>query len=874
MPGENLTRVEAQERATTVATQSYEVALDLTRGDRVFGSTTTVRFSATPGGSTFLDLIAESVEAVTLNGRPVDTAAFADSRITLDGLAADNELRVSATCRYMNTGEGLHRFVDPVDDETYLYTQFEVADSRRVFAVFEQPDLKATFAFTVTAPGHWAVVSNTASPEPEPLPGGATATWRFAPTQVISSYLTAIIAGPYHRVTGELTSRDGRTIPLGVYCRASLAEHLDADEIMDITRAGFAFYEEAFDRPYPFTKYDQLFVPEFNAGAMENAGAVTLVETYVFRSKVAEATVERRAVTILHELAHMWFGDLVTMRWWNDLWLNESFAEYASHLATVEATRWTSAWTTFSSMEKSWAYNQDQLPSTHPIVATINDLEDVEVNFDGITYAKGASVLKQLVAWVGRDAFLAGVRSYFAKHAFSNTELKDLLVELEATSGRELASWSRVWLEQAGVTLLRPEIATGPDGTITAFAVVQEAPAEHPTLRPHRLVIGGYDVVGEGAAARLERTVRVELDVDGARTGVPELVGVRRPDLLLVNDEDLAYAKVRLDERSLATAVAHLGGFADSLPRALVLASAWDMTRDGEWAARDFIDLVLASIAAETDSSVVQVLLRQLGTALGSYTAPEAREERSAGVAGRLLELARGAAAGSDTQLQLVRAVAAHAVTADQLDALAGLLAGTASMDGLAVDTDLRWTLLLGLVAGGRAGAAEIDAELERDATASGHQQAARARAAIPTAENKARAWADVVESDALPNAVQSNVIAGFTQVHDRALLAPFARPYFEVLDDVWENRTSEMAQNIVIGLYPGKLAGLGASLGVDVVALTETWLAEHDGAAPALRRLVVENLDGARRAVRAQEADRRAVLDGARIGTPGKENR
>jgi aminopeptidase N len=853
MPGENLTRAEAQERARTLATSSYDVVLDLTRGERVFGSTTTVRFTATPGASTFVDLVAESVEEITLNGEPVDTAAFADSRIALDGLAAENELRVVATCRYMNTGEGLHRFVDPVDGETYLYTQFEVADSRRMFAVFEQPDLKATFAFTVTAPAHWTVVANTATPEPEPT-GDGVATWRFAPTQVISSYLTALVAGPYHGVTGELTSRDGRTIPLGVYCRASLAEHLDAEEIMDITRAGFAFYEEAFDRPYPFTKYDQLFVPEFNAGAMENAGAVTFLENYVFRSKVPEATVERRAVTILHELAHMWFGDLVTMRWWNDLWLNESFAEFASHLATAEATRWTSAWTTFSSLEKSWAYNQDQLPSTHPIVAPINDLEDVQVNFDGITYAKGASVLKQLVAWVGRDAFLEGLRRYFAKHAFANTELHDLLVELEATSGRDLAAWSKVWLEEAGVTLLRPEIETGPDGTTTSFALLQEAPAEHPTLRPHRLVVAGYDVAEDGS---LRRSERVELDVDGARTDVPALVGKRRPDLVLVNDEDLAYAKVRLDEQSLATAVAHLDGFAESLPRALVLASAWDMTRDGEWAARDYIDLVLRAVATETDSSVVQVLLRQLSTALGSYSAPEDRADLEARVADQLVELARAAAPGSDTQLQLVRALAAHAVTDAQLGTLAALLDGTAPLAGLTVDTDLRWVLLQGLVAGGRAGAAEIDAELERDATATGQQQAARARAAVPTMANKARAWADVVEADTLPNAVQSNVIGGFSQVHDRALLVPFAGAYFDALDKVWAEKTNEMAQNIVIGLYPHKLAGLADGLGVDVIALTQGWLDAHADAAPALRRLVVENLDAARRAVRAQAADR-----------------
>ncbi|MCK6210598.1 aminopeptidase N [Georgenia sp. EYE_87] len=862
MPGENLTRAEAQERAATVATSAYDVVLDLTRGDGVFGSTTTIRFSATEGAGTFVDLIAASVERIVLNGREVDPAAFDGARIALTDLAVDNELVVEATCRYMNTGEGLHRFVDPVDDEVYLYSQFEVADSRRVFAVFEQPDLKAVFAFTVTAPAHWTVVSNTPVVAPEPVaePGAESLTWRFAPTEVISSYLTAVVAGPFHKVTGELTSRDGRTIPLGVYCRASLAEFLDAEEIMDITRAGFAFYEEAFDRPYPFAKYDQLFVPEFNAGAMENVGAVTFVENYVFRSKVPEATVERRAVTILHELAHMWFGDLVTMRWWNDLWLNESFAEYASHLATAEATRWTSAWTTFSSMEKSWAYNQDQLPSTHPIVAPINDLEDVEVNFDGITYAKGASVLKQLVAWVGRDAFLAGVQRYFAKHAFGNTELRDLLVELEATSGRDLGAWSAVWLEEAGVTRLRPEIRTADDGTIATFAVLQEAPAEHPALRPHRLVVGGYDVVGEGPAARLERTVRVELDVDGARTEVPELVGRRRPDLILLNDEDLAYAKVRLDGESLGTATAHLGGFDGSLPRALVLAAAWDMTRDGEWSARQFIDLALRAVATETDSSVVLVLLRQVGVALGSYVAPERRDEVGRGVGARLLELARAADGGSDTQLQLVRALATHAVAPEHLEVLAGLLDGSAELPGLAVDTDLRWALLQGLVAGGRAGAPEIDDELRRDATATGQQQAARARAAIPTAENKERAWADVVESDALPNAVQSNVIGGFAQVHDRGLLVPFVRRYFDALEPVWSGRTNEMAQNIVIGLYPGKLAGLAEQHGVDVVELTQQWLDAHADAAPALRRLVVENLDAARRAVRAQEADRAGV--------------
>ncbi|WP_019137604.1 aminopeptidase N [Cellulomonas massiliensis] len=864
MPGENLTRAEARERASLVDTASYDVALDLTTSPTTFRSRTVIRFSATEGAATFVDLIAPTVHEVVLNGRALDPAAVvADSRIALDGLAAENELVVVADCAYMNTGEGLHRFVDPVDDEVYLYSQFEVADSRRVFAVFEQPDLKATFTFTVTAPAHWTVVSNyPAVGEPAPVEGGVnrnggadhgTATWTFETTPRISSYITAVVAGPYHGEHGELTSSDGRTIPLGVYCRSSLAEHLDTEEILAITRAGFAFYEEAFGFPYPFAKYDQLFVPEFNAGAMENAGAVTFLESYVFRSKVPEATVERRAVTILHELAHMWFGDLVTMRWWDDLWLNESFAEYASTLATAEATRWTSAWTTFSSMEKSWAYRQDQMPSTHPIVADMRDLEDVEVNFDGITYAKGASVLKQLVAWVGQEQFLAGVRAYFAKHAWGNTELRDLLAELETTSGRDLAPWSALWLEQAGVTLLRPEIEVDSENRVTSFVIVQEVPAEHPVQRPHRLAVGGYDLDRDTGA--LVRTTRVELDVDGARTSVPEFLGLPRPALVLVNDDDLAYAKIRLDDASLATAIEHLSDFSTSLPRTLVWGAAWDATRDGEQPARDFVDLVLGNIAHETDSSVVQTLLRQLATTLDLYVAREHRDATADSAADRLLALARGAEPGSDTQLQLVKAFAGRARTDEQLDAVAALLDGRETLDGLTVDTDLRWELVTSLVVGGRASDADIAVQLSADPTATGQRAAASARAAVPTAAAKRTAWHAAVEDAAVPNAIQAATISGFGRVHDVTLLRPFVEPYFASVERVWAERTNEMAQNVAVGLYP---LDLSDDETVDVLALTDQWLDEHPDASPGLRRLLVESRDSVRRARAAQEADRR----------------
>ena len=851
MPGENLTRAEAVERASLVTAQSYEIELDLTGGAETFRSRTIARFSATPGASTFIDAITAAVHSVVLNGVALDPAAVADgTRIALADLQAENVLEVVADARYSTSGEGLHRFVDPVDGEVYLYSQFEVPDSRRVFAVFEQPDEKATFAFTVTAPATWQVVSNQPSPAPVAGEADGTAVWRFAPTPRISSYITAIVAGPYQVWRSELTSRDGRVIPLGVFARASLAEHVDADEIFDITRRGFAYFEEKFERAYPFEKYDQLFVPEFNAGAMENAGCVTFTETYVFRSKVTDAVRERRVVTILHELAHMWFGDLVTMKWWNDLWLNESFAEWASTIATAEATEWTEAWTTFQAMEKTWAYRQDQLPSTHPISARIDDLEDVQVNVDGITYAKGGSVLKQLAAWVGVDAFFAGVAAYFRAHEWGNTELADLLAELSTTSGRDLSGWSAQWLETAGVNTLRPELEVDADGAITSFAVRQEAPAEHPHLRAHRLAIGFYELQdGDLGEERLVRTHRVELDVAGERTEVAELVGLRRPALILVNDDDLAYAKIRLDAESLETAIAHLSKIADPLARALVWGAAWDATRDAETSGSDYISLVLGNIAAETESTTVRTTLSQLLTVARIYVDPARRTETIALVGTALWELAKAAAPGSDQQFQFVKFFAAIASTHDHVVALRELLDGSVVLDGLPIDTDLRWELLEGLVIAGAAGESQIASELERDGTAKGQQAAARLRAAIPTEEAKRAAFDALAESDALSNEIQRSVTMGFQHVNDPDVLAAIVGPYFEALERIWTSRSYKLAEFFVVGLYPTPLASEA------LAAATRAWLDANPGI-PALRRLVAENLAGVDRALLAQARD------------------
>ena len=859
----NITREEAAQRAAALTVDAYEVSLDLTHGPERFRTASTVTFAASEdavGTHTWIDFVASQAPEVTLNGERVAVEDYDGARLPIGPLAAQNTLVVEGLGDYSNTGEGLHRFVDPVDQEVYLYTQFEVPDSRRMFAVFEQPDLKAAFRFTVTAPAHWAVVSN--QPEAsrrglgvveneDQLSGVDAAVWEFVPTPRISSYITALVAGPYAAVHSELTSADGRTIPLGVYCRASLVEHLDADNVFELTRQGFEFFEAQYGHPYPFEKYDQLFVPEFNAGAMENAGCVTFLESYVFRGTVPEAMVERRAITILHELAHMWFDDLVTMRWWNDLWLNESFAEFMSTLAAAENTRYTGSWTTFSSMEKNWAYRQDQLSSTHPIKAQIRDLDDVLVNFDGITYAKGASVLRQLVAWVGQENFMAGVRAYIAKHAWSNTELPDLMSELEAASGRDLSEWTRVWLETSGVNTLRTEVETDEAGVITALRLRQSAPDGSPSapgddvLRPHRLAVGFYDV--DEATGRLTRTERFELDVAGEVTEVAEAAGRRRPALILPNDDDLAYAKLRLDEASWEAASTRLQDVDSSLARTLLWGAAWDAVRDGEASAAWFADLILANIGHEQDSSVVQTLLRQLATSLGQYLPEEQSTAARAAVADRLWGLVAGAEDGSDSQLQFVKAFALHARTAAQLDRLAGVVDGTHTVPGLDLTTDLRWELLTALVAAGRAGEAEIAAAEREDATATGALAAIQARAAVPTAEAKQAAW-DRVMAGELSNTEQRQALIGFARAHEPALLAPFADAYFEGVEAMWDSRSHEMAETAAVLGYPA--AQVSEETAQRATALSE----KTAGTRAGLSRVLAEGRDETVRALAARE--------------------
>ncbi|GAA3040271.1 aminopeptidase N [Gordonia defluvii] len=851
----NLTRDQAAARRALLADVAYRIDLDLTDGtgrpgEETFRSTTTITFGAEPGSQTFVDLVAPQLISATLNGAPLVVDGYdEEAGLALPDLAARNELVVLADCAYSNTGEGLHRFTDPADGAVYLYSQFETADAKRMFACFDQPDVKAVFDVAVTAPADWQVISNGATSSTT-TNGDGGITHVFSTTPLLSTYLVALIAGPYRRWTDTYTDEHG-TIDLGLFCRESLAEHMDAPRLFTETKQGFGFYHRNFGIPYAFGKYDQLFVPEFNAGAMENAGAVTFLEDYVFRSRVTGYLYERRAETVLHEMAHMWFGDLVTMRWWDDLWLNESFATFASVLCQAEATEYTGAWTTFANVEKSWAYRQDQLPSTHPVAADIPDIAAVEVNFDGITYAKGASVLKQLVAYVGLEPFLAGLRDYFAAHKFGNATFDDLLTALERSSGRDLSGWGAQWLKTTGINIMRPDFAIGADGTFTRFTVIQEgaAPGAGET-RVHRMKVGVY---GSGEDGRLIRRSVVELDVDGGRTEVADLVGVDAGELVLLNDDDLTYASIRLDPDSLRVATARIGDIADPMPRTLIWSATWEMTRQAEMTARDFVGLVSRGIAAETEIGVVQRVLLQATTALDSYADPGwASTTGWPAFAARLLDLARTAEPGSDHQLGFLNTLLTGVTFGAQHAVLRGLLDGddpaSHALAGLAVDTDLRWRIVKALAAAGVIDDAAIGAELVRDPTAAGHRNAQAARVAQPTTEAKAAAWEAAMIDDSLPNVTVRAIAEGFVRPGQQEVLAPYADRYFATVAEVWDRRSSEVAQTVVVGLYPGwdiSEAGL---------ARADSFLAgDHP---PALRRLILEGRDSVARSLRAQRYD------------------
>ena len=846
MPGNNLSRAEAADRSAHLKVHHYDVTLDVTTGEETFYSKSKVTFACSkPGYSTFIDAVGKRLISATLNGKSIEASEFTGQSLFLKDLQAENELVVEVEAIYSKTGEGLQRSVDPVDNEVYLYSQGETAFIRNMYPCFDQPDLKSTFDFTVIAPAHWEVISNNPVKNKSDVDGKKK--WEFTTTPIMSTYITAVVAGPYAHVHDEYNGK--KKIPMGIYCRKSLFQHLDADEIFLVTKQGFEYFERVFGLAYAFDKYDQIAVVDFNWGAMENAGCVTFrEELLVFRSKVTERMYNARANTILHEMAHMWFGNLVTMKWWDDLWLNESFAEWSSYLALVEATRFKNSWAGFNAERKNWAYRQDQLSSTHPIAADMVDIETVKANFDGITYAKGASVLHQLVAHVGRDNFIAGLQVYFAKHAYRNTTLKDLLDELEAKSGRSLDSWVATWLQTAGVNTLRPEVKLSGD-TYESIAIKQEPPlipAGSTEKRPHRMAVGLYDLKGDV----LSRRTSVELDVAGELTSVDKLKGEKVADLLLINDKDLSYAKIRFDQRSIETLKSHLGKLNDNLSRALCWSAAWDMLRDAEISSSDFIDIAIAGLPGEDDITTVTALGNQLSSAIEVYAAPKNRDslrEKIATVMGDLLERAKP---GSDFQLQFARFFASLAHTQAQGAKIRELLDG--KLNGLTIDADLRWHLLICLVERGLAGVSEIDAELQRDNTLTGQLARERCLAAQPNLEAKEKAFKTATENFEISNWMRLSAIQGFARPLHRDFHAKFIDRYFGLILNIYNTKSYEDSSNIIDLLFPSYVVSN------ETLAKTDAWLnSTGKDAHPTLRRHVLEAKDSLVRALKVQAVDR-----------------
>ncbi len=808
--------------------------LDLTRGENTFASSTTVDFRcASPGASTFIEFIGPSVEHATLNGRSLPAGAFDGGRIQLEGLAAENRLEVVATADYMHDGTGLHRFQDPVDGRHYLHSQFESNDAHRVYACFDQPDLKATFELTVTAPESWVVVSNT---PPTKRDGGV---WHFSATPPISTYITAIVTGDYASFHDQ-----HKQIPLGLYVRQSLAQYLDTDEIFEITKQGLDFFVWRFDHPYPFGKYDQLFVPEFSAGAMENAACVTHSERMVYRSRVTEATRLRRAETILHEMAHMWFGDLATMKWFDDLWLNESFATYMAYVAMTGGTRFKDAWLDFATRIKSSARAQDQLPTTHPIVADIPDVEAVHLNFDAITYEKGASVLKQLVSWVGEERFYKGIHTYLGRHAHANTELPDFLRALEEASGRDLAQWSRLWLEKEGVNTLTVELVED-GGRVKRLAVRQSPPPRHATLRPQRIRLGLYDLNGSS----LQRRRSVAVDVDGEVTEVREVVGEKLPSLIVPDESDDAYAKLRLDDRSLATARAHLKDVDDPLARAVLWGTLWDMTRDAQLRARDYVTTALANIDVETDPVLASDYIEGIWRAIEAYGNPAHRAEMREVLAAASRERALRATPGGDLQLLWARAFIAAARRPSDVELVRSLLDEESVFEGLKIDFAIRWSAVTALVRIDAARDDLIASELKRDPTEEGRRSAATARASRPTSDAKEEAWSAVANGDEVSLAMKRAFATGFHRADQEQVLQPYAKRYFDELLDVWEKHSIDEGLMFVRAMYPSAIVTHEV---VDQVGR----MLERDLPGP-VRRALLEAQDGTLRELRTREADR-----------------
>ncbi|MFI0978852.1 aminopeptidase N [Streptomyces sp. NPDC021093] len=884
-----LTRDEAQTRARLIDVQRYTIDLDLNRGDATFDSRTVIHFTAHAAGDTFLEIKPATLRSVTLDGHPLDPAALTENRFPLTGLTpGEHELRVDAAMHYSRTGEGMHRFTDPADGETYLYTQLFLDDTQRVFPTFDQPDLKAVVETTVTAPTGWTVLGNSIATHQ------GAGKWTLAPTPRISTNLVAVAAGPWYSVTTEHAG-----LPFGIHCRRSLAPHLDADaeEILGITQACFDRYHEKFDEPYPFDSYDQAFVPEFNAGAMENPGLVTLRDEYVFRSAVTDTQRQSRGVTIAHEMAHMWFGDLVTLQWWDDIWLNESFAEYMGYQTLTEATRFTDAWTAFAVSRKGWGYDADQRPSTHPVAPdpeAVPDTASALLNFDGISYAKGASALRQLVAWMGEKDFLAGINTHFARHKFANATLADFIDNLASATDRDVHAWAESWLRTTGVDTLTP--------TLTDTDAGWTLDITRTGTRPHRITVGAYDqdLVDPDALVLRERfEVDVPADDPAALTGGPDTPAEnpaggpdapaaeadgpasaagapaaqagdldapatapaaapaatpgthprshprpgRRPALLVLNDGDQTYAKVRLDPVSWDTALRALSGIPDPLTRAVIWNAARDLVRDGQLPPTAYLEAARTHLPYETNLAVVQGVLAFAADQIADrYLAPAERPAALATLTDLCRDLIRRTEDGNHPGLRLT-AVRHFINAATQPDSIQDWYDSDSVPGGPLLDPELRWSILHRLAVLGAIDETAVAAALDRDPSATGQEGAARCRAALPTAEAKAAAWARLFTADGLSNYLFAATAQGFWQPEQADLVKEYVAEYYPAAAALATRRGPAIAAAAGRDAFPVH------AVSQEALALGETHLRDTD-LTPALRRKLVDQLADLRRAL------------------------
>ncbi|MFC0598393.1 aminopeptidase N [Streptomyces palmae] len=848
----DITRAEALRRGALLQVDGYQVDLDLSRaGDRTaadFTARTVIRFRARAGAGTFVDLVASRVHGIELNGRALDPAVcWTGSRILLHDLGEDNELRVTADCPYAASGEGLQRTVDP-DGTVHLHTQFEVCAARRVFAVFDQPDLKAPLRLTVTAPDHWEVFSNSPTPRPRPA-GPSTARWSFPATPPLPSYVMALVAGPFQVYRSQAVVR-GRAIPLALAARASLLEASEVGEILEVTQRGIEYFSTVFGQEYPFAKHDQIFVPDLVPTAMENAGCVTLGEELLPHPRATEALRERRAETVLHELAHMWFGNLVTMNWWDDLWLKEAFATYWAAAAQAETVGHRRVWATFANGKKAAAYQQDALPTARAVCAPVPDTARAATAFDGITYAKGAAVLRQLAAAIGPEDFQAGIRRYFTRHRWGNADLQDFLAAMDHDRADGLAGWSEQWFRTPGHTTVRPDFDLDENGGYSRFAIRQEPGTAPAPLRDHRLAIGCYHLVD----GHLVRTDRIETTIAGAHTEVPGMRGRRQPDLLLLNDDDLTYAQARFDERSLTTLREHIGDLSDQLARALCWGTCWNMVYNAEFAARAYVRMALSVLDREPDTALRELLRLRVAAAVERLVHPSWLRTGRRLLADTAHRLALAADAGSDHQLGWVRTMADAAVTRGQTAFLCDLLHHVQALPGLVLDAGLRWTLLRTLVVNGHAGTAEIEEELRRDQSAAGRLHALGVRAARPEPAAKEAAWQQLVSGSELPLPLVTALVGGFQTipVGGHELLEGYAARYFEVIGELWDRHPYGVARRLAHGLYPRP------PVGQRVLDLTERFLLRPD-LAPGLRETVGNAGQTMARCLDAQATDLRS---------------